>query len=61
MEILEAFEKGELKRVANAMQEIELHKAIADATFKQDVDVNPCLAVGHDRRTPKGFKPLAGG
>ena len=40
MEILEEFEKGELKRVANAMQEIELHKAIADATFKQDVDVN---------------------
>jgi len=40
IEILEAFEKGKLTRAINATQEIELHKAIADATFKQDVRIN---------------------
>ena len=44
IEILEAFEKGELKRAANAMQEIELHKAVADATFKKNVRINVRLS-----------------
>jgi len=39
-EILEAFEKGELKRTKNAMQEIEQHKAVAEATFKKDTRIN---------------------
>jgi predicted DNA binding CopG/RHH family protein len=44
IEILEAFEKGELKKTANAAQEIERHKAIAEATFKQDVLLNISLS-----------------
>jgi len=43
-EILEAFEKGELKRAVNATQEIERHKAMADATFKKDVRINVRLS-----------------
>ena len=39
-EILEAFEKGELKRAKNATQEIERHKAVAEATFKKDARIN---------------------
>lgn len=39
-EILEAFEKGELKRSKNASQEIEKHKAAAEATFKKDARIN---------------------
>lgn len=39
-EILEAFEKGELKRAKNAAQELEQHKAVADATFKKDARIN---------------------
>lgn len=43
-EILAAFEKGELQRVANVTQEIEQHKAVADATFKKDVRINVRLS-----------------
>jgi predicted DNA binding CopG/RHH family protein len=39
-EILEAFEKGELKRAKNATQEMEQHKAVAEATFKKDARIN---------------------
>ncbi len=39
-EILEAFEKGELKRARNVTQEIEQHKAVAEATFKKDARIN---------------------
>ena len=44
IEIIEAFEKGALKRSANATQDIERHKAIAEATFKQDVRINVRLS-----------------
>ena len=44
IEILEAFEKGGLKRAPNALQEIERHKAIAEATFKQDVQIDVRLS-----------------
>ncbi len=39
-EILKAFEKGELKQVKNVANEIERHKAIAEATFKKDARIN---------------------
>ncbi|WP_177420521.1 antitoxin [endosymbiont of Lamellibrachia barhami] len=39
-EILEAFEKGELKRAKNFTQEIKQHKAVAEATFKKDARIN---------------------
>jgi predicted DNA binding CopG/RHH family protein len=39
-EIIEAFEKGTLKRSINASQEIEAHRAIAEATFKKDARIN---------------------
>ncbi|RLJ21834.1 antitoxin [bacterium endosymbiont of Escarpia laminata] len=39
-EILEAFEKGELKRAKNVTQEIKQHKAVAEATFKKDTRIN---------------------
>ena len=39
-EILEAFEKGTLKRSKNAVQEIKQHKAVAEATFKKDARIN---------------------
>ena len=39
-EILEAFDKGLLKRSKNVQQEIEQHKSIAEATFKKDVRIN---------------------
>ncbi len=39
-EILEAFEKGELKRANNVTQEIKQHKAVAEATFKKDARIN---------------------
>lgn len=39
-EILEAFEKGELKRAKNLTQEIKQHKAVAEATFKKDARIN---------------------
>ena len=43
-EILETYEQGKLNRVKNASQEIERHKAVADATFTQDVSVNVPLS-----------------
>jgi len=39
-EILEAFEKGKLKRTKNVAQEIKQHQAIAEATFKKDARIN---------------------
>ncbi len=39
-EILEAFEKGELKQSKNAKKEIERHKVVAEATFKKDTRIN---------------------
>jgi len=39
-EILEAFEKGTLKRSENVEQEIKQHKAVAEATFKKDARIN---------------------
>jgi len=39
-EILEAFEKGKLKRSKNLLHEIEKHKAVAEATFKKDARIN---------------------
>ena len=39
-DILEAFEKGKLKRTRNTAKEIKHHKAIADATFKKDARIN---------------------
>ncbi len=39
-EILNAFEKGELKRSKNTIKEIEQHKAVAAATFKKDTRIN---------------------
>jgi len=39
-EILEDFEKGELKRAKNVAQEIKQHQAVAEATFKKDARIN---------------------
>ena len=39
-EILEAFERGILKRVKRVDKEIERHRQIADATFKKDARIN---------------------
>ncbi len=39
-EIIEAFEKGKLKRSRNVVHDIERHKAVADATFKKDTRIN---------------------
>jgi predicted DNA binding CopG/RHH family protein len=39
-EILTAFEKGELKRSKNVIQEIKQHRAAAEATFKKDARIN---------------------
>jgi len=39
-EILEAFERGELKRAPNLAQELERHREIAAATFKKDSRIN---------------------
>ena len=39
-EILEAFEKGKLKRSKNVEHEIAQHKVAADATFKKDARIN---------------------
>ena len=49
-EILEAFEKGELKRARNAKKEIEKHKEIAKVTFKKDARINIRLS-SKDLRT----------
>lgn len=39
-EILEAFEGGKLKRAKGAVQELERHKDVAEATFKKDARIN---------------------
>jgi len=39
-EILEAFEKGNLRRSKNVRQEIKRHRAVAEATFKKDARIN---------------------
>lgn len=39
-EILEAFKKGGLKQSSNVAQEMEQHKAVAEATFKKDARIN---------------------
>ena len=59
VEILEAFQKGALKRSANARQDIEWHKAIAEATFKQDVRINVRLS-SRDLRSSQ-VRALQGG
>lgn len=39
-EILEAFEKGQLKRSKEAAALLKQHKAVAEATFKKDARIN---------------------
>ena len=39
-EVLEAFEKGELKRVDSADELIEQHRTVAEATFRKDARIN---------------------
>lgn len=39
-EILEAFEKGRLRRSKDAAGEIERHRKIAGATFRKDARIN---------------------
>jgi len=39
-EILEAFESGGLKRVANLGHELEVHRLVAEETFKKDARIN---------------------
>jgi len=39
-DILEAFEKGTLKRSENAVEEIRQHKIVAEAAFKKDARIN---------------------
>jgi predicted DNA binding CopG/RHH family protein len=39
-EILEAFEKGQLKRSKKVTEQIKQHRAIAEATFKKDARIN---------------------
>ena len=39
-EILEAFEKGQLKRSRKVAEQIKQHRAIAEATFKKDARIN---------------------
>jgi predicted DNA binding CopG/RHH family protein len=39
-EILEAFEAGALKRVANADNEIASHRQVAETTLKKDARIN---------------------
>jgi predicted DNA binding CopG/RHH family protein len=43
-DILEAFEKGVLKRSENAVEEIRQHKIVAEAVFKKDARINIRLA-----------------
>ena len=47
-EILKAFESGDLKRVKNAAQEAEYHRAVAvaEATFKKDARIIIRLSSG---------------
>jgi predicted DNA binding CopG/RHH family protein len=39
-EILEAFDKGQLKRSRKAVAQIEEHRDVAEATFKKDTRIN---------------------
>jgi predicted DNA binding CopG/RHH family protein len=39
-EILEAFDKGELKRSKNIARKIEQHKVVAGATLRKDARIN---------------------
>jgi len=39
-EILEAFDKGKLKRSRKAAEHIRKHKQVAEATFKKDARIN---------------------
>jgi predicted DNA binding CopG/RHH family protein len=39
-DVLDAFEAGRLKRVKNAKQEIAVHRAAAEATFRKDARIN---------------------
>lgn len=39
-EILEAFEKGQLRRAKDAARDIDQHRTIAVATFKKDARIN---------------------
>lgn len=39
-EILEAFEKGQLKRSKKVAAHIKQHRAVAEATFKKDARIN---------------------
>lgn len=39
-EILDTFDKGKLKRVRGAAQEIDRHKEYAEATYRKDARIN---------------------
>ena len=39
-EILEAFDKGQLKRSRKAAAQIKKHKVVVEATFKKDARIN---------------------
>ena len=39
-EILEAFEKGQLKRSEKVPEQIKQHRVVAEATFKKDARIN---------------------
>ncbi len=39
-EILEAFDKGQLKQSKRVAEQIKQHKAIAEVTFKKDARIN---------------------
>ena len=39
-EILEAFDKGQLKRSRMVTEQIKHHKAVAEATFRKDARIN---------------------
>lgn len=43
-DILDAFESGKLKPVANIQEEIQRHRQIATATFKKDKRINIRIA-----------------
>ena len=40
LDILDAFEKGTLKKSKTASKEIKKHRAVAEATFKKDARIN---------------------
>jgi predicted DNA binding CopG/RHH family protein len=39
-EILEAFDRGQLKRSEKVVAQIKQHKVVAEATFKKDARIN---------------------